>query len=602
MREIIEGLPALTPAGGNASSGSLSERIRNLPDISAPAKRGEATPDTGGTSVAVPRGVPAPSPAYRPAVEYDPNVSGMDYAAGVLRNAPGSAMRVGENLYEALRPSNWDETGAALGTLGVGLVSKANTALGGKDRSPEGEAAVDAVWNDIKGRWEDPSKSFYEDPFGIGMDVASVAPVVGAAGRLGGLGPLATGVEKVASLGDPINLAVQGAKLGTKAVTRPAAAIARYPQAVATGVPVNALRIAEETGRSADAGARGAFKSTMKGDVDPREMARAAVASMEEKRRAMSDGYTSRKRELTTQELPMSDIRASLNNAMMAANRYGTRAKTPVVKVLKKMSNMVERYEKNPDAGARTAVQLDLLKRDLREMAESLPPSSRGAVSVVPKSVRDTIAKVDEKYADMMDYWQDWISTMRDLQSTLGTGDRVSETTRLARLMSTMKSGDKISLLKQLEDTPSGQYLKEMIAGAAFKDVMPPAMQGFGLGIMGPVLAGGPHGMAAAAAASPRLAGLTQYGLGRMEGAVGRIPTPPAVVTNVLSQTGQNVGQDRIERKAGGRVGVDHDRLADRLVGAAERAKKGISRGTEQLLEMPDDHIAHALELANRSI
>lgn len=59
---------------------------------------------------------------------------------------------------------------------------------------------------------------------------------------------------------------------------------------------------------------------------------------------------------------------------------------------------------------------------------------------------------------------------------------------------------------------------------------------------------------------------------------------------------------DRIGRKAGGRVGVDHERLADRLVGAAERAKKGISRGTEQLLEMPDDHIAHALELANRSI
>lgn len=59
---------------------------------------------------------------------------------------------------------------------------------------------------------------------------------------------------------------------------------------------------------------------------------------------------------------------------------------------------------------------------------------------------------------------------------------------------------------------------------------------------------------------------------------------------------------ERVERKAGGRVGIDHERLADQLVGAAERAKKGISRGTEQLLDMPDDHVAHALELANRSI
>jgi hypothetical protein len=501
-------------------------------------------------------------------------------------------------LYEALRPSNWDETGAALGTLGVGLVSKANTALGGKDRSPEGEAAVNAVWNDIKGRWEDPSKSFYEDPFGIGMDVASVAPVVGAAGRLGGLGKLATGVEKVAALGDPVNLAMRGAELGTKAVTRPAAAILRYPQAVATGVPVNALKIAEQTGRSGDRGVRGAFRSTMKGDVDPREMARAAVASMEEKRKTMSDGYTSRKRELTTQELSMDDIRAALDKAMLEANRYGTRAGTPVVDTLDEMSAMINRYETSSDAGARTAVQLDLLKRDLREMSEKLPPSSRGAVSSVPRAVRDTIAKVDEKYADMMDYWQDWISTMRDLQSTLGTGDRVSETTRLARLMSTMKSGDKLSLLKQLEDTPSGKYLKEMIAGAAFKDIMPPAMQGFGLGIMGPLLAGGPHGMAAAAGASPRLAGLTQYGIGRLEGAVNRLPTPPAAATNVVSQ----IGQERTGRKTGGRVGFNHDSMADQLVGAAERAKKGISKGTEQLLSMPDDHVAHALEVANRSI
>lgn len=79
----------------------------------------------------------------------------------------------------------------------------------------------------------------------------------------------------------------------------------------------------------------------------------------------------------------------------------------------------------------------------------------------------------------------------------------------------------------------------------------------------------------------------------------------PFVMPSISGIQGAVMGQasgGRVERKAGGRVGVDHDRLADRLVGAAERAKKGISRGTEQLLEMPDDHIAHALELANRSI
>lgn len=595
MREIIEGLPALTPSGGGAPSGSLSDRIRNLPDISAPAKRREAAPDTTGADVIAPRS--APAPAYKPALEYDPNAN---YLAGTLRNAPGSAMQIGEDVVSGVKYiwNNPSETAETIGKAGVGLLSKANTALGGTDRFEEGEKLVDMVWDDVKGKWKNPAKSFFEHPFSMGLDVATLAPGVGMAGRAAGLGPLATGVQKVAALGDPINLALQGAKVGTKAVTRPAAAILRYPEAVATGVPVNALKIAEQTGRSGDKAARGAFGSTMKGEVDPREMARAAVASMEEKRKAMSDGYTSRKRELTTQELPMADIRASLNDAMMAANRYGTRAGTPVVDALKRMDKKVRRYERNGNPGSRSAVQLDLLKRDLNDIVREMDPSHRGAVSSVPKAVRDTIASVDEKYADMMDYWQDWISTMRDLQSTLGTGDRVSETTRLARLMSTMKSGDKISLLKQLEDTPSGKYLKEMIAGAAFKDIMPPAMQGFGLGIMGPLLAGGPHGMVAAAAASPRLAGLTQYGIGRLEGAVNRLPTPPAAATNVLSQ----IGQEREGRKAGGRVDFNHDKMADQLVGAAERAKKGISKGTEQLLSMPDDHIAHALEVANRSI
>ena len=59
---------------------------------------------------------------------------------------------------------------------------------------------------------------------------------------------------------------------------------------------------------------------------------------------------------------------------------------------------------------------------------------------------------------------------------------------------------------------------------------------------------------------------------------------------------------DRMGRKSGGRVGIDHDHLADQLVGAAERAKKGISKETEALLDVHDDHIAHALEVANRSI
>jgi hypothetical protein len=58
----------------------------------------------------------------------------------------------------------------------------------------------------------------------------------------------------------------------------------------------------------------------------------------------------------------------------------------------------------------------------------------------------------------------------------------------------------------------------------------------------------------------------------------------------------------RIERKAGGKVGVDHSSLAANLVRAAELAKKKESRVTEPLLETPDEHIVKALSLANEAI
>jgi hypothetical protein len=52
---------------------------------------------------------------------------------------------------------------------------------------------------------------------------------------------------------------------------------------------------------------------------------------------------------------------------------------------------------------------------------------------------------------------------------------------------------------------------------------------------------------------------------------------------------------NRMGRKAGGRV-------SDRLIREVERAKKSINSNTESLLNTPDSHVAHALEIANRNL
>ncbi len=605
----------------NAPTGAKSDSIRSkYPEIfgggaAAPTAGPPPPPPPppGGDTAVVETPVPAPSAsAPASAVAAPASLPSGEYWKLVASNVPEGLERLGSGLVQAGQSPI--ETAKAIGGLGadlaVGMGSKAIDAVGNatgygpilnQETKGAREDVADAAFDYYKKSYFSGPEAFWnklaEDPVSVGLDVATIAPVIGPASRVAGLGKLGTAAGKVAALGDPLNVAMQGAKLGVKAVTRPAGAIARYPQAVAAGTPLQALKIAGQTGRSSDPAARQAFKSTMQGKAEPREIAKTAVAAMEEKRRAASDFYTSKKSELTTQELPMGDIRGAIGSAMTQLNKYGTRTSSEQVAALQKMDDMVAKYEAHPDPSSRTAVELDLLKRDLHDVVEQLPPSDRGALAAIPRSVKETISKVDPTYAQMMDYWRDWIGKMRDMQSTLGTGDRVSETARLAKLMSTMKSGEKLNLLKELKDTPSGKYLTEMIAGAAFRDIMPPAMQGFGLGVLGPVLAGGPHGIAIAAGASPRLAGMTQYGMGRLEGAVNAVPKVPAAVTNAMYQT----SGDRMGRKAGGRVG-GHEAAADQLVRAAERAKKDLGRSTEPLLSQSDDAVAHALEVANRSI
>jgi hypothetical protein len=67
-----------------------------------------------------------------------------------------------------------------------------------------------------------------------------------------------------------------------------------------------------------------------------------------------------------------------------------------------------------------------------------------------------------------------------------------------------------------------------------------------------------------------------------------------------LAPEEQRAAGGRAGRATGGRVGVDVE--ADALVRAADRAKKDFNRTTEPLLNTPDNHIAKALEVANRAI
>lgn len=76
-----------------------------------------------------------------------------------------------------------------------------------------------------------------------------------------------------------------------------------------------------------------------------------------------------------------------------------------------------------------------------------------------------------------------------------------------------------------------------------------------------------------------------------------------AALLRLNAQAMQDSQRPREQRASGGRIGrFDHGGVADALIRAAEKAKKGHSTTTAPLLEQPDEAITKALAIANEAL
>lgn len=587
----------MSPKAEGEAPNQLSDNAKNM----IQSIRGGATAAPEGTAPQPDGAAPQPSgtvPQVPPAGENYADMPMLEVGSRAVSNLIPSGKKALTGIYDAV--ANYEDTASGLNQLAKGLVSKGKGALG-FERNPEAEGVVDSIvkmYGDRYGTAEGFKKTLAEDPFAIGMDAASFVPLIGPASKAAGIGAVGNTISKVAALGDPLSLAARATSLAAKTAAKPVASLARYGQGMASGVPQDMLKLAEQAGKTGTPAQREAFKTFAMQKGDNREMAKAVVDAMEERKAAVSNEYTAGKASLTTDELMMDDIKQSLADARAGVDPYGTGLNPEKMSVIDEMEKQIANVEAAANPAARSAVGLDMLKKSLRDILSRNRMSGDGGLAMVPRSVRDTIAKADSGYADLMDQWQNWLSEAQDLKATLGTGDRTSETARIAKLLSTAKSSDKMSLLMDLSrNTQAGHTLPYMVAGATVSKLMPPYLQGAGLAGVGMIASGGAKGAAAALAGSPRVAGLSNYALGRAKSAVPTLRLPPAAVSNTLAQSEEY----RAERKSGGRVS-SHDMAADQLVRAAERAKKGLSAQTEPLLNQSDETVVKALEVANRSI
>ena len=573
----------LSPTGG---SNDLYEKV--MRDLQNPSASSVPERSTSGAATSVSAKTPELEGSM-PASEYADMPIGQVLGKAVT-NIPRSGVNTLKQLGEAVFVNPGD-TLSAIGDVGKGLYSKAAGAVGVEQdptQKAETERVVDAIGGMYKDRYTNYgefAKTLAEDPFAIGMDVATVVPGIGLVSKA----PLAGKIAKVASFGDPLAIA-------TKAVSAAPSFVAgalKIPQALATGSPAAALSIGQQLGRTGDKIERNAFLRGTRKDVPLNTVSDLGADLMKELKDNAQSSYLRDKANLETDELPMGDIYSTV--ARVEADLQSAGLFPQFRAVLDDMKRQIDDVATSPNPAHRSAVGLDALKRSLNDtIGSSRLGGNTGAAGEIAKSVRDTIAKADPTYANMMERYQEFIQHFKDLKG-IGLNENLSETARIQKLLTLLKKEDRLDLLKKLsEGTTAGKELIPMLAGMAFREIAPPAYQGFGLAGLGMLATQGPHGIGAAALGSPKLAGLSQYALGR---AGSMVPQVNSAIPNALV----NLENQRAGFKTGGRVG-SHDTEADRLVMAAERAKRGLSAHTEGLLNTSDDSVASALEIANRSI
>lgn len=588
---------------------------------------GSATTEPAAAPVeaSVPPVVPGPHPISGPMRVAGPEGSGQktreeidqmglkDFAIGMAENAPASAGNIFSGLYTAA--TNPLQTWEGVKQLGSGIASKVSGALGG-ERKPEEENVLNALlgeYADTYGSWSGFKNKLYNDPFFVGMDAATALGGAGAAGKAAGIsGKALKAMEVAGKIMDP----VQGAIAAAKMPLNLGAAVGKTAAATASGVPKVAYDMAQAAGASADPAARKAFAAAASGKIDSQVLADKALSAVDDLKKNASAEYKASHAALDRTPVDTTPI---WNKIKEIEDKLGANTPTMVngvattvgrahwgdeLDLIQQMKNKVEAIDNSSNLADKTVDGVDSVKKSMDAILSQYRGGKLGLLGEVPASAKTAINAVDKNYGAMLDRWTEWRRQMQDLKSQLTGTDKTSDSAIIVKLMKTLKDDRKRSLLDLLAKTPSGQYLPEMIAGHALSGWAPAS----GRGLID-ILAGGglyyagahPAAIAGGAAlSSPKIGGQLANKAG-MAGRMVSAATPPQAIMKPAAMMGNLEQEQPAAYKRGGRVSK-HEADADQLVRAAERAKKGWSAQTEPLLNQSDDAVAHALEVANRSI
>jgi hypothetical protein len=557
------------------------------------------------------------------------NMPKMEVASRALKAAPSSAWNAIKAIPEAIY--NYEETGEGIKQLGQGIASKARGALG-EVQDPSKKAETESVLNAIFEPYSSVAgfkKAIATDPFSV-LSTAAIPLTGGASGLAAGSKALGTAslAGKAASIGsksasvlagvaDPLTGLIGGSKLLAQNLAMPAA---KKTASVASGLGPESLEQIYQTGKSSDQAIKDGFNTWAKGQGNAVDLSQDVSQSLKSfQKDAFKDWRGTKEGILASKaDVPFDPVFKAIDEARDTIGNpktaFGSSADAHAV-LNELEARLRKRAASPPGSIERRLDAFDQLKRTMWNDSQRMPPMSQAAYNTVRNGVSDAIGDVAPKYPGLMLDYQALLDNFNTIKTTLGTKDNVAATTEILKLIKAQNDITKNQLITQL--AKYDPTLPAKIAGAAVNQAaghpsawaqglsaaqwtnliagvatMNPAHIGVaGLGLLGQKLFGSPTNVSKAAYGAGRIAGAAEPVLDSSLAKVAPYASP--TFTAPLERMQGEL--DRQQRKSGGRV-------SDKLVAMVDRSKKNINNSTQSLLQTPDSHVAHALEIANRNL
>jgi hypothetical protein len=328
-----------------------------------------------------------------------------------------------------------------------------------------------------------------------------------------------------------------------------------------TGTGADPIVKAFETG--AQGGEVGqAFRNAISGGSTPQEVVQSAKTALTNMRLDRGAEYRANMRNLAEDSTPLSfdAIDKAMDKAGAIKTFKGQNLSPETADVQNSVKQAIDDWKALDPNEYHTPIGMDALKQRIGSIKDNLPFNTpqRKVAEDAYGAIRQTIAKQAPQYADAMKGYEEASNQIDEISKTLSVNPKASVDTTFRKLLSTMRNnvntnyGQRVNLMQQLEQS-GAPNLSASLAGHALGSFWPrglaQASTPMELGMAGyeALMHGGMTGLggvlAAAPAASPRIAGSVAHGLGRLYGgiapSIGATPAPVSALANLLRGSNQ---------------------------------------------------------------